>query len=93
MQHRPGQQGQRQQNTLAVVSLITGILSWLMFPVIGSLVAIITGHKARQEIRLDARQGGDVMALIGLILGYSSLVLLVAGILLLTLGGAALFAQ
>ncbi len=88
-----GQQGQSQQNTLAIVSLIAGILSWLILPVIGSLVAIVTGHKARQAIRLDARQSGDVMAIIGLVLGYSSLVLVVIAILLVTIGGVVLFSQ
>lgn len=37
-------------NTMATVSLVSGILSWFIFPVIGALVAVITGHVARNEI-------------------------------------------
>jgi hypothetical protein len=37
-------------NTMAIVSLVSGILSWFMFPVIGALVAVVAGHMARNEI-------------------------------------------
>src|SRR5688572_29243898 len=38
-------------STAAVVSLIFGILSWVMLPVIGPIVAVVAGHMARAEIR------------------------------------------
>ena len=62
-------------NTLAIVSLVSGILSWFALPLLGAIVAIITGHMARNEIRNSyGTQGGDALALIGLILGYLNLV-------------------
>lgn len=63
-------------NPLAVVSLVFGLLNWLLLPLIGSVVAIITGHMARGQIRRSGEQGAG-MALAGLILGYLWWVLLV----------------
>jgi hypothetical protein len=56
-------------STAAIISLVFGIVSWIVLPVLGALVAIIAGHMARAEIRRE-RIDGDAMALIGLILGY-----------------------
>ncbi len=36
---------------LAVASLITGILGFTMLPIIGSIIAIVTGYSARKETR------------------------------------------
>ena len=65
----------------AIVSLIFGILSWVLLPLIGAIVAIVAGHMARREIRdSGGRVGGSGMATAGLILGYLHIVLLlVAG--------------
>lgn len=58
-------------NSLAVISLISGILSWFFLPIIGSVVAIITGHMAKSEIRKHPGiYSGDGLATAGLILGY-----------------------
>ena len=38
-------------STLAVISLVSGILCWIAVPFIGALVAVICGHSARGEIR------------------------------------------
>lgn len=74
----------RQTNVMAVVSLVSGILSWFLLPFIGAIVAVITGHMARKEIRLAPdRFEGDAMAVIGLVLGYLQLALTVLGILFL----------
>jgi hypothetical protein len=80
--YRPG----TTTSSLAVVSLVFGILSWCLLPFIGALVAIICGHLARGEIRrspLDNRVEGDGMAVAGLVLGYVQLALCVLGIFLL----------
>jgi len=82
----------RQTSALAVVSLVSGILGWLPLPVIGSIIAIVTGHLARGEIRRDpGRLEGDGMALAGLILGYGALALGVFALLavLVFFGGLA----
>jgi acyl carrier protein len=70
--------GAPRNSNLAVVSLISGILSWFVLPIVGAIVAVVTGHMARAEIR--ARQGrlsGDGFAVVGLVLGYLHLVLMV----------------
>jgi hypothetical protein len=80
----------RSTSALAVISLVFGILGWLPVPVFGSIVAIVTGHLARAEIRRDP-QGteGDGMAVAGLVLGYSALAVCVLAIafVFLFLGG------
>ncbi|MCP2040317.1 type II secretory pathway pseudopilin PulG [Neisseria sp. HSC-16F19] len=63
-------------SSLALVSLIFGILGWLLLPLVGSLTAVITGHMARADIRRTGKQG-DGMAIAGLILGYLWWVLLI----------------
>jgi Domain of unknown function (DUF4190) len=76
----------RRTSTLAIVSLIFGILGWFVLPFVGSIVAIITGHMARAEIRRDPlRIEGDGLALAGLILGWLSIALWVVGMLLFLL--------
>ena len=61
----------RQTNSLAVVSLVCGILGWTLLPFLGSLVAIICGHMARSEIRRSPQtQEGDGLAVAGLVMGY-----------------------
>jgi len=87
---------ERKTSTLAIISLISGILGWTIAPFLGSLAAIITGHMARGEIR---RSGGtlegDGLALIGLILGWASVIITVIAILVIFmfLGGLAWFAS
>ena len=61
-------------NGLAMVSLVTGILSYLghIIPLIGggtlALIAIITGYIARRQIAQSGEQGRDI-ATIGIVLG------------------------
>ncbi len=82
----------RQTSTLAVVSLVFGILGWTLLPFLGSLVAVVCGHMARGEIR-RAQGGleGDGMAVAGLVLGYIviGLSLLAVLALILFFGGLA----
>ena len=73
----------RQTSGLAITSLISGILGWTLLPFIGAVVAIVTGHLARGEVRrAPERLEGDGMALAGLILGYSMLALSLIGLVL-----------
>jgi len=68
-------------SNLALVSLITGILGLTLFPIIGSIIAIITGMMGRNEIRESAGSlGGDGMALAGLIMGFVGIGLAVIGL-------------
>lgn len=71
-----------QTSTLALISLIAGILSWMLAPFIGALVAVITGHMAKNEIRSSGgRLTGEGLATAGLVLGYIQLGLTVVGCL------------
>ncbi|GAB4449037.1 MAG: hypothetical protein Kow0031_31520 [Anaerolineae bacterium] len=73
-------------NTMAVVSLVTGLASWFFLPTIGAIVAIITGHLARRQIKDSLGvEGGDGLAVVGLILGYLNLAMSCLGILLVIL--------
>ncbi len=77
----------RQTSTLAVVSLVFGILGWTLLPFLGSLVAVVCGHMARGEIRrAQGALEGDGMAVAGLVLGY-----LVIGLSVLAVLAAILF--
>lgn len=62
-------------SSLAIVSLIFGVLAYILLPFLGALIAVICGHSARSEIR-RAPPGtieGDGLALAGLILGWIQL--------------------
>lgn len=82
-------------NTMAVISLIFGILCWVILPFVGAIVAIVCGHLARGEIRRApaGSMDGDSMALIGLVLGWVHvlLVFLVIAFVFMFLGGLAFF--
>ncbi|MBN8736764.1 MAG: DUF4190 domain-containing protein [Xanthomonadales bacterium] len=86
-------------NSLAIVSLVFGILAWVppVLPFIGAVIAVVCGHAARSEIR-RAPPGtieGDGMALAGLILGWIQIVLAIIalGVFLLFLAGAIAFGR
>ena len=62
----------KRDSTLALISMISGIIGWTILPFIGSIVAVITGHLAKKEIRESGNtMSGDGMALAGIILGYT----------------------
>jgi hypothetical protein len=85
----------RPTSSLAVVSLVFGILGWTLLPAVGAVVAVITGHMARAEIRRSAGQlEGDGMAVAGLVLGWLAIGLALAAVLafILFFGGIAALA-
>jgi hypothetical protein len=68
-------------SSLAIVSLVTGILGLTLLPILGSIIALITGYMARNEIRDSAGAlGGDSLALVGLVLGWIGVGLTVIGL-------------
>ncbi len=82
----------RRTSSLAVVSLVAGLLGWTLAPWIGSIVAIITGHMARSEIKRDPEGvEGDGLAIAGLVLGWLMIALSILVILavILFFGGLA----
>lgn len=85
--------GPERTSAMAITSLVSGILGWTVVPLLGSIVAVVTGHMARAEIR-RAPAGeltGDGMAVAGLVLGWAAIALLVMGlaVFVLFLGGMA----
>ncbi len=84
----------KQTSTLAIVSLVSGLLGWTLLPWLGSLAAVVTGHMARAEIRRNpAGMDGDGMAIAGLVLGYAVILLSLFALLaiIFIFGGLALF--
>jgi hypothetical protein len=85
----------KQTSNMAIVSLVSGILGWTLLPWIGSVVAVITGHMARAEIRRSPdTMEGDGLAIAGLVLGWTVLALSILTIifivvLILFFGGLA----
>ena len=72
----------------AIVSLCSGIATWTIFPVLGAIIAVITGHAARRQIRDSyGHLEGDGLAVTGMLLGYAQigliLVVLALGFLLI----------
>lgn len=71
----------RPNSSMAVLSLIAGVLGLTLFPVIGSIVALITGSMAKKEIaRSRGALGGDGLARAGVILGWIGIGLTVFGL-------------
>jgi magnesium-transporting ATPase (P-type) len=68
-------------STLAMVSMIAGILSFTLFPFIASIVAIWAGYEARKETRsVPPKASGDGMATAGIVMGWIQIGLTVVGI-------------
>jgi hypothetical protein len=74
----------KRDSTLAIFSLVAGLVGWTFLPLIGAITAVITGHLAKREIRESGGTiGGDGMALAGLIMGYVQIGLIVLGVILI----------
>lgn len=68
-------------SSLAIISLIAGILGLTLMPVVGSIVAVITGPMARREIAASGGAlSGEGLATAGMVLGWISLALTVIGL-------------
>jgi hypothetical protein len=84
----------RQTSVAAVVSLIFGILGWTLVPFIGSIVAIVSGHMARSQIRqAQGSMDGDGLAVAGLVMGYLMIGLAIFSVIaiIMLFGGLAAF--
>jgi MFS family permease len=75
----------------AIASLVLGIVGIFVFPVVGSILALIFGYIARNEIdRSSGRQGGRGLAIAGIVLGWVGVVFGIVLLLILLLFAAAL---
>ena len=81
---QPGYPAAPKTNDLATASLVAGIVGLSVVPVIGAIVAIVLGHRARCQIR-QTGQPGSGMALAGLITGYLGLLMTTVSIVIILL--------
>jgi hypothetical protein len=69
----------------AIASLILGIAGFFVFPIVPSLLAVVFGQKAREELRRDPTLGGDGLATGGIVLGWVGLALTAIGLIFVLL--------
>ncbi len=68
-------------SSTAIISLISGILGLTLLPTLGSILALILGYMARNEIRASGGAiGGDGLATGGIVLGWIGIVLTLLGL-------------
>jgi hypothetical protein len=68
-------------STMAVISLIAGILGFIALPIVASIVALITGYAARNETRaIPPTASGDGLATAGIVMGWIQVGLTVIGV-------------
>jgi hypothetical protein len=80
----PGYAPPQKTNNAAIISLIAGIAQFVICPFVGAIVAIVTGHVARGQIkRAQGAEGGRGLATAGLVLGYVGIALTVLAIVAL----------
>ena len=71
----------QQTSSLAVISLLCGIASYFIVPLLGAVAAVVTGNMAKKEIRLSAGAlTGEGMARWGMILGWVNIGLSLVGL-------------
>jgi len=70
-------------SSMAVVSLVLGIASYVVIPLLGAIAAIITGNLAKKEIQ-DNPEGltGEGLARWGMILGWVNIGVSIIGMCL-----------
>ena len=66
----------RRTNSLAMISLVAGLCGLSLVPLIGSIIAVVTGHRALRQIQ-QTDQSGAGLARTGLGLGYFAIALAV----------------
>jgi len=70
----------------SIVSLISGISSYLVLPFLGGIIALITGYVARREIKSsNGALSGSGMATAGLWLGWINIILCVLAVIFIIL--------
>jgi len=68
-------------STMATVSLVAAILGFTALPVIGTIVALVTGYAARNETRaVPPQASGDSLATAGIVMGWIQVALAVVGV-------------
>lgn len=71
----------QQSSSMAVISLIAGIASFFIVPLLGAIAAVITGGMAKKEIRQSGgRMSGLGMANWGVALGWINIAFSLIGL-------------
>jgi len=82
--YQPVMQPMQRDSGAAIASLVMGIMAWTFLPILGALVAIITGHIGISEVNKgNGMVRGKGMAVAGLVMGYVQIGILVLIILAL----------
>lgn len=84
--------GQNQNQTLPIVSLVCGVLSFILLCCYGGvplgIVALITGYLGIQNINTDSlNYTGKNLAIVGMIFGGVSIALSIIGLIFIGIGG------
>lgn len=78
--HYSGAPASPPNSSMAILSLVAGILGFTFLPLLGSIVAVITGPMAKKEIAESAGTlGGEGLAQAGIIMGWIGIGLSVLG--------------
>jgi hypothetical protein len=65
---------------------VSVVFSWLAFPMLAAIAAVITGHMALKQTRNNPAIGGRGVAFAGLIIGYIMLGFLALGVVMTIIG-------
>ena len=69
----------------AIASLVLGIAGFFVIPLIPSVLAVVFGRRAKDEIRTNSSIGGDGLATAGVVLGWIGIALCALGVVILLL--------
>jgi galactitol-specific phosphotransferase system IIC component len=69
----------------AIASLILGIAGFVVFPIVPSILAVVFGRKAQEELRRNPTLGGEGLATAGIVLGWVGIALVGIGLVFLLL--------
>lgn len=70
----------RRTNGKSVASLALGVVGFVV-PLVPSILAVVLGHAARNDLRMDHTQKGDGLALTGMILGWIGIAIAAIGLI------------
>jgi hypothetical protein len=83
---------ERRTSGAAIASLVLGIVGITAFPLIPSILALVFGSRAREEIRANPDLSGEGLATAGVILGWIGVAFFALGLLVFVLALGAFFA-
>jgi Domain of unknown function (DUF4190) len=64
-------------NLLAIAALVAGVVGFVAYPIVPSIIAIVLGVRARRQIDSQPGSRGRLAAEAGLVLGWAAIALLV----------------